>query len=88
MQAMQPLKAAADLFQSQIVNLQWPATTKPLAQSLTEDLGELMADIVGLQQATGFASVFSVGQFVLMFSPAATAVRSASNSINAQIDLP
>ena len=47
-QAMQPLMAAANLYQSQIVNLQWSASATPSAQSLTEDVGQLTADIVGL----------------------------------------
>jgi hypothetical protein len=85
-QAMQPLMAAANLYQSQIVNLQWSAAAKPSAQSLTEDVGQLTADIVGLagQQAAGF---FPVAQFVSKFSSAATAVRSVSKSIGAQIGL-
>ena len=85
-QAMQPLMAAANLYQSQIVNLQWSAAAKPSAQSLTEDVGQLTADIVGLagEEAGGF---FPVAQFVSKFSSAATAVRSASKSIGAQIGL-
>jgi hypothetical protein len=78
--------AAANLYQSQIVNLQWSASATPSAQSLTEDVGQLTADIVGLQseEAGGF---FPVAQFVSKFSSAATAVRSASKTIGAQIGL-
>jgi hypothetical protein len=81
-QAVQPLMAAADLFQSQIANLQWSATGKPRAQSLSEDVGQLAAEIVAIERPGGF---LSVGQVVVQLSTAATSLRATSDSVDAQL---
>ena len=81
-QAVQPLMTAADLFQSQIANLQWSATGKPRAQFLSEDVGQLVAEIVAIERPGGF---LSVGQVVAQLSTVANTLRATSDSVDAQL---
>jgi Zn-dependent oligopeptidase len=81
-QAVQPLMTAADLFQSQIANLEWSATGKPRAQFLSEDVGQLVAEIVAIERPGGF---LSVGQVVVHLSTAANTLRATSDSLDAQL---
>lgn len=81
-QALQPVIPAALLFESQIANLQWSATGKPRAQALSEDVGQLAAEIVAIERPGGF---LSVGQVVAQLSTAGTRLRAASGSVDAQL---
>lgn len=80
--ALQPVIPAALLFQSQLANLQWSATGKPRAQALSEDVGQLAAEIVAIERPGGF---LSVGQVVVQLSTAATTLRATSDSVDAQL---
>lgn len=74
----QPLVDAANAFQAQIVNLQWPTRAKPLTQSLTESVGQLTAVVMEAQRPAGFPSISAFR--AALFTSAAT-VRSASNAV-------
>ncbi len=80
-QATQPVVDAANAFQDQIVNLQWPSSAKPLTQSLTESVGRLAAVVMAGQRPAAFPSV---GAFRAALSGAAATVRSASNALTAR----
>jgi hypothetical protein len=73
-----PLLLAANTYQSQVVNLPWPSAVKPLAQSLTQSVGQLTAVLEQVQQPGAF---FSVRQLRTALASAQTSVRSASTAV-------
>ena len=79
-----PLLAAANAFQSQIVNLPWSSSAKPLAQSLTESVGQLTAVLEQIQRPGAF---FSVRQLRTALASAEASVRSASTAVRTQLRL-
>lgn len=81
-QAVLPLVAAADQYQSEIVNLPWPGAAKPLAQSLTESLGQLTAVLAGVGRPLVFPSVRA---FLSQLSSAAQAIRMAAGAARGHI---
>ena len=81
-QAVLPLVAAADQYQSEIVNLPWPGAAKPLAQSLTESLGQLTAVLAGVGRPLVFPSVRA---FLSQLSSAAQAVRMAAGAARGHV---
>ena len=81
-QALFPLLAAANAYQSQLVNLPFSSSVKPLVQVLTERLGQLTAELEQIQQPGAFFSASAVGAAV---SSAEAAVRSASNAVRTQV---
>jgi hypothetical protein len=83
--AMQPLVAAAGQYQSEIVNLQWPGQAKSSSQSVSENVGQLVADIDEVQRPYGF---LSIGLFRSEFTTAATAIRSSANALRTELGLP
>jgi hypothetical protein len=76
-QAVLPLVAASNLYQSQIVNLPWSPSARPQAQALTERLGQLTAVLAEVAHPSGFQSVAA---FRTQLSSAAAAVRSAAGA--------
>ncbi len=82
---MQPLVAAAEQYQSDIINLQWSSAAKSGSQSVSEKVGQLVADIDEVQRPHGF---LSVGLFRSEFATAATAVRSSVDSLRSELGLP
>ena len=81
-QALFPLLAAANAYQSQLVNLPFSSSVKPLVQVLTERLGQLTAELEQIQQPGAFFSASAVGAAV---SSAEAAVRSASDAVRTQV---
>jgi len=83
--AMQPLVAAAEQYQSEIINLQWSTLAKSSSQSVSENVGQLVADIDEVQRPYGF---LSIGLFRSEFATAATAIRSSANKLRTELGLP
>lgn len=81
-QQLFPLLAAANAYQSQLVNLPFSSSTKPLAQSLTERLGQLTAVLEQIQRPGAFFSAAAVRAAI---ASAEGSVRSASNALRAQV---
>jgi hypothetical protein len=79
-QQVQSLLAAANMFQSDVVNLQWSAAMKPKVQSLLNSVGQVSAILNEPQRATGFTSV---SQFRSQLKSALGTVKSASASVSA-----
>ncbi|MBF6558327.1 MAG: hypothetical protein IVW52_19685 [Acidimicrobiales bacterium] len=79
-QQVQPLLAAANMFQSDVVNLQWSAAMKPKVQSLLNSVGQVSAILNESQRATGFTSV---SQFRSQLKSALGTVKSASAYVSA-----
>ena len=79
-QQVQPLLAAANTFQSDVVNLPWSAAMKPKVQSLLNNVGQVSAILNEPQRATGFTSV---SQFRSQLKSALGTVKSASASVSA-----
>ncbi len=73
-----PLLEAANAYQSQMVNLPWSSSLKPLAQSLTQSVGQLTAVLEQVQRPGAF---FSVRQLRTALTSAQTSVRSASTAV-------
>ncbi|HEX3980687.1 MAG TPA: hypothetical protein VHW93_05665 [Acidimicrobiales bacterium] len=74
-----PLLEAANTYQSQMVNLPWSSSVKPLAQSLTQSVGQLTAVLEQVQRPGAF---FSVRQLRTALTQAETSVRSASTAVH------
>jgi hypothetical protein len=79
-----PLLVAANAYQSQMVNLPWSSSVKPLAQSLTQSVGQLTAVLEQIQRPGAF---FSVRQLRTALSSAQTSVRSASTAVSNALGL-
>jgi len=77
-----PLLVAANTYQSQMVNLPWSSSVKPLAQSLTQSVGQLTAILEQVQHPGAF---FSVRQLRTALSAAITSILSASGAVRAQL---
>jgi predicted Zn-dependent protease len=79
-QQVQPLEAAANMFQGKILNLQWSAAAKPAVQSLLERLGQVTAVLYQATRATGYTSL---SQFKSQLKSAVAAAKSASSPVSA-----
>ncbi len=77
-----PLLVAANAYQSQMVNLPWSSSVKPLAQSLTQNVGQLTAVLEQVQHPGVF---FSVRQLRTALSEAISSVLAASSAVRAQL---